>query len=1075
MNNKYNNKPFWSKIIMIVMIFLIVLATLPMQTALAADSGFTAPSSFSKSALTNPGNAYVSDNVYAQTNGNNKSAEYGNFGFLIPTGATINLVEVSIESYGTKNWKVAVSKDNGATYSAYITIINTAVDTVTVTTGPGTLWGLTGWTPDSLTNAKFKVKIASAAGGNSKTAYLDQLMVRVTYTPANATPTTLVVTTPPSGIYGGTTNLQATLTTNGSPLSGKTITFSLDGFAVGTAVTGANGVANLSNVNLTTGLANTLLNVGNYVVSATFAGDGNYAYSSDTDTQTVNPRPITVMADPKTKVYGSNDPALTSQITSGSLVGSDAFSGSLTRTTGENVGTYAITQGTLGISSNYSITYVSANLTITPLGLTITADNKAIHTGNSDPTFTFSTSRFVGTDTLITGPICNVSDPHTTAGTYFIVCSGADAGSNYSISYVNGTLTVTDKVILTVTANPQTITYGDPQPSFTFTYGTFDVGDDQSMIDTPPTCTVADPHTNAGSYSAITCGGGLDNKYEFSYFSGTLTINPRVVTVKANPISKTYGDTDPVFTYQVTIGSLVSGDTFSGVLSRVAGENVGTYAIIQGTLTLGANYTITYAGDNLAISQASLTVTADDKIMALGGSDPVFTLTYDGFVNGDNAIMIDTPPTCGVLVAHTTLGTYPITCSGGTDNNYVFSFVDGTLTVALNQIGVTIGVNSPSYYALSASQSTVDTYPLSNGPVTVESTNALNLLAAERVIFSVNGVGTSYSELMGLPQTQVATSYLFPWYNNLQLNSQLRFGNVGSSSTVVSIKIHGVTQATTYTLLPGESTTATFPISDGPVEVVSDGQNIIAAERVIFSVNGVGTSYSELMGLPQTQLATSYLFPWYNNLQLNAQLRFGNVGSSSTVVSIKIHGVTQPTTYTLLPGESTTTTFPVSDGPVEVVSDGQNIIAAERVIFSVNGVGTSYSELMGLPQTKLATSYLFPWYNNLQLNAQLRFGNVGSSSTVVSIKIHGVTQPTTYTLLPGESTIATFPVSDGPVEVVSDGQNIIAAERVIFAVNNTATSYSELMGLPQTQLAPSYLFPWYNNLQLNAQLRFAVP
>jgi hypothetical protein len=61
------------------------------------------------------------------------------------------------------------------------------------------------------------------------------------------------------------------------------------------------------------------------------------------------------------------------------------------------------------------------------------------------------------------------------------------------------------------------------------------------------------------------------------------------------------------------------------------------------------------------------------------------------------------------------------------------------------------------------------------------------------------------------------------------------------------------------------------------------------------------------------------------------------------------------------------------------------------------------------------------------------------------------------------------------VEVFSDGQNIIAAERVIFAVNNTATSYSELMGLPKTQLATSYLFPWYNNLQLNLQLRFGAP
>jgi uncharacterized protein YcfL len=393
-----------------------------------------------------------------------------------------------------------------------------------------------------------------------------------------------------------------------------------------------------------------------------------------------------------------------------------------------------------------------------------------------------------------------------------------------------------------------------------------------------------------------------------------------------------------------------------------------------------------------------------------------------------------------------------------------------------SQTDIYVGGGLPQgNYTVLPQSSSVASFNLSNGPGKVVSANNVSMIAGERVIFSVNGVGTSYSEMMGLPQTQVATSYLFPWYNNLQLNSQLRFGNVGAASTIVSIKIHGVTQPTTYTLLPGESNTATFPVSDGPIEVFSNGQNIIAAERVIFTVNNTPTSYSELMGLPQTKLATSYLFPWYNNLQLNSQLRFGNVGAASTIVSIKIHGVTQLTTYTLLPGESNTATFPVSDGPIEVFSNGQNIIAAERVIFSVNGLGTSYSELMGLPQTQLATSYLFPWYNNLQLNSQLRFGNVGSASTIVSIKIHGVTQPTTYTLLPGESTTATISQSNGPIEVFSNGQNLIAAERVIFSVNGVGTSYSELMGLPRPQIATSYLFPWYNNLQLNSQFRFAVP
>ena len=44
----------------------------------------------------------------------------------------------------------------------------------------------------------------------------------------------------------------------------------------------------------------------------------------------ITPRPIEITADTKTKVYGDTDPALTYQITSGSLAFSDAFTGSLT-------------------------------------------------------------------------------------------------------------------------------------------------------------------------------------------------------------------------------------------------------------------------------------------------------------------------------------------------------------------------------------------------------------------------------------------------------------------------------------------------------------------------------------------------------------------------------------------------------------------------------------------------------------------------------------------------------------------------------------------------------------------------
>jgi hypothetical protein len=681
MNLKSTIKPFWLRIGRAFTAAILVLIALPLQSASAATTDFSAPSIYSNSTLMNAGNAYVSDNIYAQSSGNNKSAVYGNFGFSIPTGSTINLVEVRVESHGNKNWKVAISKDNGATFSAYTTITNTPVDTITVTAGPGTLWGLNGWSANSLSNANFRVKIATAGGSGSNVAYLDQIQVRVNYTPISALPTTLALTSPTPGSYGGTVTLQAKLTetSTGLPISNKMISFTLDGFSKGSIATDINGFATLSNVALTTGLSGTLLNVGSYNVEASFAGDLNYAFSNDTETQVVNPRSITVTANAQSKVYGTNDPTLTYSFDP-ALISGDTFSGALARNAGENVGVYTITQGTLALSTNYAINYLSANLTITPLSITVTADDKAIHIGNDYPAFTFGVSNFRGSDGFITAPICAVIGEPTAAGSYPIVCSGGDAGSNYSINYEDGTLTISEKVILTVTANPQSKTYGADDPSFTFTYTGFVDGDDASVIDTVPTCSVIGAHINVGSYPSITCSGGSDNKYEFSYTSGTLTINPLGITVTADAKAKIYGAIDPVLSYTFA-PSLIGGDIFSGTLARNIGENVGTYAVNQGTLTLAANYTITYVGANLTINKAGLTVTADDQTIGLATADPLFTFQYDGFVIGEDASVINTPPTCNVSGSHTALGTYPIVCSGGLDNNYSFTYVNGTLTV----------------------------------------------------------------------------------------------------------------------------------------------------------------------------------------------------------------------------------------------------------------------------------------------------------------------------------------------------------------------------------------------------------
>ncbi len=103
----------------------------------------------------------------------------------------------------------------------------------------------------------------------------------------------------------------------------------------------------------------------------------------------------------------------------------------------------------------------------------------------------------------------------------------------------------------------------------------------------------------------------------------TLEVKPCAITVTAQDASKTYGEADPVFTWDVTSGKLVAGETLQGLeIERENNDNVrdGGYAL-QLTQPEGANpnYSITFVDGTFTINQRLLTV-------AWGTTE----FTYDG-------------------------------------------------------------------------------------------------------------------------------------------------------------------------------------------------------------------------------------------------------------------------------------------------------------------------------------------------------------------------------------------------------------------------------------------------------------
>ena len=375
-------------------------------------------------------------------------------------------------------------------------------------------------------------------------------------------------------------------------------------------------------------------------------------------------------------------------------------------------------------------------------------------------------------------------------------------------------------------------------------------------------------------------------------------------------------------------------------------------------------------------------------------------------------------------------------------------------------------------FGVPPSSSTRASFGVDSGPMRIESINAISIIGAERLIYKVNGVNTSFSEMMGLPDSELDNVYWLPWYNNVNLDTQLRFANTTNNIATVTITI-GSTVMPSISLSPGRSTRISYPnIDSGPVKIESD-QNLVASERIIYKANGVNTSFSEMMALPEKQLDTTYWLPWYNNVNLDSQLRFANVSANPATVTITIGGVPQAP-INLTAGESTRISYPgVDAGPVKIEST-QPIVASERVIYKVNNIFTSFSEMMALPNNKLGSTYHLPWYNNLTLDTQLRIANVSNNPATITVTIGGVAQ-TPINLAAGESTRVSYVgIDSGPVKITST-QNIVAAERVIYKVNNVNTSFSEMMALPNSLLGTLYWFPWYNNVGLDTQLRFGVP
>ena len=325
------------------------------------------------------------------------------------------------------------------------------------------------------------------------------------------------------------------------------------------------------------------------------------------------------------------------------------FTYATTATSTSNKGTYSTSINAKASLTNYSITYLTGDMTVNPRPIIVTIEDKESEYGY-DNLKALTAQAEATEESGLTGGIVNEDEnvyslsvdwkgyggetTNKPVGIYTI--SGKALDGNYEIvEFVTASYTV-KKRTLTVTAQPNTVVYGDEVSGTQVVYSGFAPGENEEKhLGGTLSFTYLDGETayapgygvgNAGKTFTITPYGYTSDNYTFIYNTATLTVVAREITVTIGNASSVYGDEKDLYgQVKVTRGgqeenALAAGDSMQEVFGLSAYDadgtpaefgakaNVGTYYIVgsDGQLKSG-NYIIQFEGS------ASVTVGGEEE------------------------------------------------------------------------------------------------------------------------------------------------------------------------------------------------------------------------------------------------------------------------------------------------------------------------------------------------------------------------------------------------------------------------------------------------------------------------------
>ena len=224
-------------------------------------------------------------------------------------------------------------------------------------------------------------------------------------------------------------------------------------------------------------------------------------------------------------------------------------------------------------------------LTYTGMDQPATLENN-LKTGDEAPTIIYTYERNGNSYSIENGGLPKNADTYTAS----ITLGGQSVSVQYTIN----------KADLTVTANPATITYGDPAVSNGVTYSGFVNGENESVLGGELTYIFSYTLGSDTGLYIITPAGKTSGNYDITFTTGTLTVTQREVTLTwHNYENRTYGDGKRVY---ATAGNLLEAD-----VSKVVVELSGNATDASGTFTATAERLNGYGAHNYKLPTTGLT------------------------------------------------------------------------------------------------------------------------------------------------------------------------------------------------------------------------------------------------------------------------------------------------------------------------------------------------------------------------------------------------------------------------------------------------------------------------------------